>query len=56
MCVRNFLEAAQYVVVAVQNVKLFTTLCPNDSSFEINCLLFVTSHPLVYPQQISVIK
>ena len=30
MCVGNFLEAAQYTVVAVQNVKIFTTLCPSD--------------------------
>ena len=26
----NFLEAAQYIVVEVQNIKIFTTLCLNE--------------------------
>ena len=40
VCIGNFLELAQYIVVTVQNVKIFTTFCPNDSSFESNRLLF----------------
>ena len=30
VCGGNFLEAAQYIVVVVQNVKIFTILCPDD--------------------------
>ena len=30
VCVGSFLEDAQYIVVVVQNAKLFTTLYPND--------------------------
>ena len=54
LCVGNFLEAAQYVVVAVQSVKIFTKLCPNDSSFESNRLLFAHIPSPGYPKQISV--
>ena len=53
VCVGNFSEAAQYIVVAVQNVKLFTTLSPNDLSFESNCLLFGHILSPGYPEQIS---
>ena len=38
--VKNFLEAAQYIMVLVQNVKIFTILCTNDWSFGRNRLLF----------------
>ena len=30
VCVGTFLEDAQYIVVVVQNAKLFTALYPND--------------------------
>ena len=50
-CIGNFLEAALYIVFAVQNVKIFTTL--NDSSFESNCLLFAQMPSPGYPKQIS---
>ena len=40
VCVRNLLEAAQDLVVAVKNVKIFTTLWPDDSSSVSNRLLF----------------
>ena len=53
MCVGNISEAAQYIVVAVQNVKMFTTLCPNDSSFKSDRLLFAHIPSPGYPEQIS---
>ena len=53
VCTGNFVEAAQLIVVAVKNVKIFTTLCPNNSSFESNRLLFAHIQLLGYPEQIS---
>ena len=53
VCTGNFLEAAQLIVVGVENVKIFTTLCPNNSSFESNRLLFAHIQLLGYPEQIS---
>ena len=53
VCAGNFLEAAQYNVVAVQNVKIFTTVCPNDSSFESNRSLFACILSSGYPKKVS---
>ena len=51
--VDNFLEVVQYIVVVVQNAKIFATLCPNDSSFESDRLLFSHIPSPGYPEQIS---
>ena len=53
VCTGNFVEAAQLIVVAVKNAKIFTTLCPNNSSFESNRLLFAHIQLLGYPEEIS---
>lgn len=52
ICVRDFLEAAQYSVVVVQNVKVFTTAYLNDSSFQSNNLLFAHIPSSGCPEQI----
>ena len=50
MCV--FVGKTQIVVV-VENVKIYTTLCLNDSSLESNRLLFAHIQSLGYSKQIS---
>ena len=41
------------IVVVVENVKIYTTLCLNDSSLESNRLLFDHIQSLGYSKQIS---
>ena len=41
------------IVVVVENVKIYTTLCLNDSSLESNRLLFAHIKSLGYSKQIS---